>query len=192
MPFHPTSIPNLLVFEPRVFEDSRGYFFEAYSEKAFLDHGLHITFVQDNQSHSKRGVIRGLHFQQNPHAQSKLIRVIDGVILDVVVDIRAGSPAYGRTFSIELSSQNKKQLFVPAGFAHGFCVLSQTATVMYKCDKFWNKEAEGGIRFNDPELNIDWGLPEDQLILNEKDWELPTLAEGSHNFVFESNSGVLA
>lgn len=192
MPFYPTSIPDLLIFEPRVFEDSRGYFFEAYSEKAFREHGLHITFVQDNQSHSKRGVIRGLHFQQNPYAQSKLIRVIDGSILDVVVDIRTGSPAYGRTFSVELSSENKKQLFVPAGFAHGFCVLSQTATVMYKCDNFWNKEAEGGIRFNDPELNIDWGLPEDQLILNEKDWELPTLAGCTHNFVFESNAGVLA
>ncbi len=192
MPFYTTPIADLLVFEPKVFEDSRGYFFEAYSERLFIEQGLHISFVQDNQSHSKRGVIRGLHFQQNPYAQSKLLRVIDGVILDAVVDIRKGSPTYGQTYTIELSAENKKQLFVPAGFAHGFCVLSETATVMYKCDQFWNKEAEGGIRFNDPALNIDWGLPEDQLILNEKDWELPSLADCVHNFVYEPKASLSA
>ena len=165
-------------------------FFESYSEKSFRDQGMDIAFVQDNQSYSKRGVIRGLHFQLNPHAQSKLLRVLDGVILDVVVDIRTGSPTYGKTFSVELSSENKKQLFVPVGFAHGFCVLSEMATVLYKCDDFWNKEAEGGIRFDDPALNVDWGLPKDQLILNEKDWELPTLAGCEHNFVYEQKATV--
>ncbi|HVF95915.1 MAG TPA: dTDP-4-dehydrorhamnose 3,5-epimerase, partial [Flavisolibacter sp.] len=154
MPFQKTSLQDLLIFEPAIYEDSRGYFFEAYSQRVFRDEGIDIAFIQDNQSHSKYGVIRGLHFQVNPHAQAKLLRVIDGRILDAVVDIRLGSPTYGKTFSIELSSENKKQLFVPAGFAHGFCVLSETATVMYKCDAFWNKEAEGGIRFDDPALNI--------------------------------------
>lgn len=190
MPFQKTPIPDLLIFEPRIFEDSRGYFFEAYSERAFQQQGLEVTFVQDNQSHSKQGVIRGLHFQLNPHAQSKLLRVIDGVILDAVVDLRTGSPTYGQSYSIELSSDNKKQLFVPVGFAHGFCVLSETATVMYKCDDFWNKEAEGGIRFDDPALNIDWGLPKERLILNEKDWSLPTLAECGHNFVYEPKASL--
>lgn len=190
MPFYPTPIPDLLVFEPRVFEDSRGYFFESYSERAFHQQGLDVMFVQDNQSYSKRGVVRGLHFQLNPHAQSKLLRVIDGVILDVVVDIRSGSPTYAQSYSIELSSKNKKQLFVPVGFAHGFSVLSETATVMYKCDAFYNKEAEGGIRFDDPALNLDWGLPKEQLILTEKDWELPTLAECNHNFIYKPQARI--
>ena len=192
MPFQKTTIPGLLVFEPKIFEDSRGYFFEAYSERAFQEEGLYIKFVQDNQSYSKYGVVRGLHYQQNPYAQAKLVRAIEGAILDAVVDIRVGSPTYGQTFSIELSSENKKQLFVPAGFAHGFCVLSQTAAVMYKCDAFYNKEAEGGIRFDDPALNIDWGVPKDKMVLISKDLELPTLAECQNNFVYREGENTLA
>lgn len=191
MPFSPTSVPGLLVFEPRVFKDNRGYFFEAYSARAFEEVGLQINFVQDNQSYSTQGVIRGLHFQRNPFAQAKLLRVLTGAILDVVVDIRKGSPTYGQTYSIELSAENKKQFFVPVGFAHGFCVLSESATVMYKCSTFYNKESEGGIRFDDPELNIDWGLPKEKLVLNEKDRELPTLAACEHDFVYEPSENAV-
>lgn len=182
MPFQKTPLSGLLIFEPSVFEDSRGYFFESFSQRAFENEGVFATFVQDNQSFSKRGVIRGLHYQLNPHAQAKLIRAVQGTIRDVAVDVRQGSPTFGQSFSIDLSAENKKQLFVPAGFAHGFCVLSETATVMYKCDAFWNKEAEGGIRFDDPELNIDWGLPHNELVLIPKDLELPTLAHCKNNF----------
>ena len=192
MPFFKTIIPDLLVFEPKVFEDDRGYFFESFSEKAFLEEGLDIKFVQDNQSYSTYGVIRGLHYQMNPHAQSKLVRVLDGVILDVAVDMRVGSPTFGQTFSIELSSDNKKQLLVPQGFAHGFCVLSQTATVMYKCDQFYNKESEAGIRFDDSVLNIDWGVPKDKLLLSQKDRELPGFAECKNNFVYKGELNILA
>lgn len=192
MPFQETAIPDLLVFEPSVFADSRGYFFEAYSQRAFQQKGIDITFVQDNQSYSKHGVIRGLHYQLNPHAQAKLVRAVQGRILDVVVDIRQGSPTFGQTFSIELSAENKKQLFVPVGFAHGFCVLSEDATVMYKCDAFWNKEAEGGIRFDDPALNIDWGVPASELVLIQKDLELPTMAECKNNFVYKASEKIEA
>ncbi|MDB5209114.1 MAG: rfbC [Flavisolibacter sp.] len=185
MPFHPTYIPGLLVFEPKVFEDTRGYFFEAFSEKIFHQEGITLKFVQDNQSHSKYGVIRGLHYQTYPHAQAKLVRVLDGVIVDGVVDIRAGSPTFGKTFTIELSATNKKQLLVPAGFAHGFAVTSETATILYKCDEFWNKESEGGIRYDDPALNIDWGIPKDKAILLDKDLSLPLFADCKHNFVYQ-------
>ena len=136
MPIIKTGIPGLLIFEPAVFEDSRGYFFESYNEKVFAAEGIDIKFVQDNQSKSAYGVIRGLHYQLNPHAQTKLVRVLSGSILDVVVDIRKSSPTYGRVFSIELSAENKKQILVPKGFAHGFSVLSKTAEVLYKCDAF--------------------------------------------------------
>jgi dTDP-4-dehydrorhamnose 3,5-epimerase len=185
MPFQKTSIRDLVVFEPKVFEDDRGYFYEAYSEKIFQQDGIYLKFVQDNQSQSKYGVVRGLHYQINPHAQAKLIRVLDGVIMDAVVDIRVGSPTYGQTFSIELSSQNKKQLLVPVGFAHGFAVLSETATALYKCDGFWNKESEGGIRYDDPELNIDWGIPKDKAILLEKDLALPPFSKCQNNFIYQ-------
>ena len=184
MPFFKTIIPGLLIVEPKVFEDSRGHFFEAYSEKLFKEEGIDIKFVQDNQSFSQYGVVRGLHYQLNPYAQTKLVRVLEGSILDVVVDIRVGSPTFGQSFSIELSAENKKQLFVPVGFAHGFSVLSQTATVLYKCDQFWNRESEGGIRFDDPVLNIDWGVPADKLILTDKDLELPGFDECKNNFVY--------
>src|ERR1043166_2686530 len=147
MPFHKTEFYGLFVFEPVLYEDSRGYFFESYNEKIFRDQNLDLRFVQDNQSSSSYGVIRGLHYQTNPYAQTKLIRVLKGTILDVAVDIRKNSPGYAKFFSIQLSAENKKQLFIPPGFAHGFSVLSEKAEVFYKCDKFYNKESEAGIRY---------------------------------------------
>src|SRR5258705_12593503 len=145
---------------------------------------MEINFVQDNQSLSKHGVIRGLHYQLLPHAQVKLIRVLTGRILDVAVDIRRGSPTYGKSFSIELSAENKKQLFIPAGFAHGFSVMSEQAEVFYKCDSFYNKESEAGILYNDPSLNIDWKTPAGKEIISEKDKDLPLFAECTNNFIY--------
>jgi dTDP-4-dehydrorhamnose 3,5-epimerase len=184
MPFYKTEFPGLLVFEPIVYEDNRGHFFESYNLKNFNDEGLYINFVQDNQSRSRYGVIRGLHYQLDPHAQVKLVRVLTGAVLDVAVDIRKDSPTYGTAYSIELSAENKKQLFIPAGFAHGFSVLTETAEVMYKCDEFYNKENEGGICFNDPQLNIDWKIPAEKIIVSDKDRQLPALADCKNNFVF--------
>lgn len=185
MPFTSTEIQGLLIFEPRVIADSRGYFFESYNESVFQQQGLNIRFVQDNQSFSTYGVIRGLHYQLEPYAQVKLVRVLQGIILDVAVDIRKGSPTYGKVFSIELSAENKKQLLIPKGFAHGFSVLSQTAEIMYKCSTLYNKESEGGIIYNDPGLNIDWKLPADKMIVSDKDKLLPTLDECKNNFTFK-------
>ena len=185
MPFKKTDIPGLLIFEPDVFEDSRGYFFESYNENIFRQGGIDIHWVQDNQSSSTAGVIRGLHYQLPPFAQSKLIRVLKGKILDVAVDIRKGSPTYGKVFSQKLSAKNKKQLFIPAGFAHGFSVLSEKAEVMYKCDRFYNKECEAGIIYNDSELNIDWGVPAEMAMISDKDKLLPSLAACNSSFVFE-------
>lgn len=184
MPFHPTNIPDLLLFEPRVFEDSRGYFFEAYNEQTFQQEGVSIRFVQDNQSKSSYGVIRGLHYQLTPHAQTKLVRALEGTILDVAVDIREGSPTYGQSFAVELSAENKKQLLIPAGFAHGFSVLSQTAIVLYKCDQFYNKESEGGIRYDDPSLNIDWRIETGKEIISDKDLALPLFFHFKNNFKY--------
>lgn len=185
MSFQKTDIPGLWVFEPKVYEDPRGYFFESYNEKIFRQQGLNTRWVQDNQSASAYGVIRGLHYQLNPHAQIKLVRVLQGTILDVVVDIRNGSPAYGKVFSIELSAENKKQLLIPAGLAHGFSVLSDKADVLYKCDAFYNKESEAGIRYDDPVLNIDWKIPAHKIIVSEKDRQLPLLKDCQNNFVFQ-------
>lgn len=182
MPFIHTGIEDLLIFEPKVFEDSRGYFFEAYNQSVFEAEGLQYNFVQDNQSFSKYGTIRGLHYQQNPHAQCKLVRVLQGQILDVAVDIRKNSPTYKKVFSVELTDENKKQLLIPAGFAHGFSVLSQTAAVMYKCDALYNKESEAGIIYNDPELAIDWQLPAGTEIVSDKDLALPVLSDSKSNF----------
>jgi dTDP-4-dehydrorhamnose 3,5-epimerase len=184
MPFTPTNIPDLLVFEPTVFEDSRGYFFESFNLKTYQAQGIEINFVQDNQSSSQYGVIRGLHYQLNPHAQVKLIRVLVGKILDVAVDIRKNSPTFGKSFSIELSADNKKQLFIPAGFAHGFSVLSDHAEVLYKCDSFYNKQCEAGILYNDPSLKIDWKIPAGKEIISEKDKLLPSFANCQNNFTF--------
>src|SRR4030095_4579380 len=173
MPFHTTDISGLLVYEPKLFEDSRGYFFESYNEKVFKKQGIDLRFVQDNQSSSVYGVIRGLHYQLQPHAQTKLVRVLFGKVMDVAVDIRRGSPSYGKIFCIELSAENKKQLFISPGFAHGFSVLSEKAEVFYKCDALYNKESDAGIRFNDPALNIDWKIPADKIIVSDKDKILP-------------------
>ena len=184
MPFTQTSIPGLLIFDPKVFEDSRGYFYESYNQEVFRAAGINIDFVQDNQSSSQYGVIRGLHYQLNPYAQVKLIRVLSGRVLDVAVDIRRGSPGFGESFSIELSAENKKQLFIPAGFAHGFSVLSEQAEVLYKCDSFYNKESEAGILFKDPSLHIDWKIPPGKEIISEKDNGLPLFAECRNNFIY--------
>ena len=184
MPFHKTEFYGLFVFEPVLYEDSRGYFFESYNEKIFREQDLDLRFVQDNQSSSSYGVIRGLHYQTNPHAQTKLIRVLKGTILDVAVDIRKNSPGYAKVFSIQLSAENKKQLFIPPGFAHGFSVLSEKAEVFYKCDKFYNKESEAGIRYNDSLLNIDWKIPAEKVIVSDKDQKLPLLADCNNNFEF--------
>ncbi|HEY0068102.1 MAG TPA: dTDP-4-dehydrorhamnose 3,5-epimerase [Flavisolibacter sp.] len=184
MPFETTPIPGLLVFMPKVFEDSRGYFFESYNEQVFREQGIDTRFVQDNQSQSVYGVIRGLHYQKSPHAQCKLVRVLEGEILDVAVDIRKGSPTYGQHISLVLSAENKQQLFIPEGFAHGFSVLSPRAAVLYKCNRFYNKESEGGILFNDPELGIDWQVPVDAQLISDKDQVLPPFASHQSNFEY--------
>lgn len=182
MPVQTTPIAGLLVYTPPVYPDSRGYFFEAYNERIFHEAGIETRFVQDNQSRSSYGVIRGLHYQQHPHAQAKLVRVLAGAILDVAVDIRRSSPTYGQHFSIELNADNQHQLFIPAGFAHGFSVLSESAVVFYKCDQFYNKASEGGIRYDDPALGIDWCIPADKAVVSDKDLVLPTLEQCVHNF----------
>lgn len=177
-----TGFKGLVVLTPSVFADERGYFFESYNKDAHARAGLDFTWVQDNQSHSTYGVIRGLHFQNSPHAQTKLIRVLQGVILDVVVDLRKSSATFGKTFSLELSSENKLQLLVPKGFAHGFAVVSPTADVMYKCDTLYNKAAESGIIFNDPGLAIDWKVPTAEQVVSEKDRILPRFVDMDFNF----------
>lgn len=185
MPFIETGIPDLLVFEPMVFEDSRGFFYEAYNQKIFGGAGVDSVFVQDNQSRSSYGVIRGLHYQVPPYAQVKLVRAIAGTILDVAVDIRKGSPTFGKVYCIELSAENKKQLFIPAGFAHGFSVLSDTAEVLYKCDQFYSRASEHGIIYNDPVLNIDWKVPMNKAIVSDKDLVLPGMANCVNPFEYK-------
>lgn len=173
MPFIKTDFPDLLIFKPNVFEDERGYFFESYNQNVCNNEGVNIQFVQDNQAQSSYGVIRGLHYQQQPYAQTKFIRVLSGAILDVVVDLRNGSPSFGKSFALELSAENKLQLLVPQGFAHGYSVLSETAEVFYKCDRFYNKSSEGGILYSDAALAIDWRIPKGKEIISEKDQILP-------------------
>ena len=175
MIFEKTAIADLIVVEPSVYKDDRGYFFEAFNKEQFEKNGLHYDFIQDNQSFSKRGVIRGLHFQIGSFAQTKLVRVLEGEILDVAVDLRADSATYGQHFSIVLSAENKKQLLVPAGFAHGFSVLSESASVLYKVDQLYHKDSERGIRYDDPSLHIDWQVDSDEIIVSEKDLILPYL-----------------
>lgn len=174
MAFVQTEFPGLIVIEPTVFSDSRGYFFESYNQQVFEAAGLQYHWVQDNQSSSVYGVIRGLHFQKGAFAQAKLVRCLAGNILDVVVDLRRQSPTFRQVFYIELSADNKKSLLVPRGFAHGFSVLSESAEVLYKCDNFYSKPHEGGILFNDPALNINWEIPRDKVIVSEKDLLHPT------------------
>lgn len=180
-----TDFPGLLILQPKVFKDDRGYFFESYNQKELRKEGIVYRFVQDNQALSSYGTIRGLHYQMEPSAQTKLIRAVGGAILDVVVDIRKFSPTYGRFFSIELSSENKKQLLIPRGFAHGYSVLSETAEVFYKCDTHYNKKQERGILWNDPKLNIDWRIPSDRVITSEKDKEYPDIDNCENNFIFK-------
>ncbi len=179
-----TGIPNLLVVTPKVFEDSRGYFFESYNSDVFDKFGLSQEWIQDNQSKSSYGVIRGLHYQLAPFSQSKLVRVISGKILDVALDIRRGSPTFGKHFSIELSDENKKQLLIPKGFAHGFSVLSDTAIVLYKCDALYKHEEERGILFNDPSLGIDWQISDNKAIVSAKDKVHPAFENADMNFVY--------
>ena len=177
-----TFIKDLIVLSPAVFEDERGYFFEAYSKSKFIDLGIHIDFVQDNQSFSKKSTLRGLHYQNPSFAQTKLVRVLQGEIMDVAVDLRKDSPTYGKYFGIVLSAENKKQLLVPQGFAHGFSVLSDTAVVSYKCDQYYNKQSEGGIRFDDSALNIDWGIDLTTAIVSDKDLILPSFENCNSQF----------
>lgn len=176
MNFIETKIDGCLIIEPNVFKDERGYFMESFNERTFQEKTQTKThFVQDNQSFSTKGVLRGLHYQTGDHAQAKLVRVLEGEVLDIAVDIRPGSKTFGEYVSVLLSAENQKQFFVPRGFAHGFVVLSKTATFFYKCDNFYNKESEGGIIFNDPKVGIDWQIDADQLLISEKDAILPTL-----------------
>ncbi|MBC7774109.1 MAG: dTDP-4-dehydrorhamnose 3,5-epimerase [Phycisphaerae bacterium] len=177
MPFLSTPIPDLLVFEPAVFRDERGYFFESYNQKVWEEAGVHVTFVQDNQARSTRGVLRGLHYQIGEMAQAKLVRVTEGEVLDVAVDLREGSLTLGQWYSIRLSAENKRQLFVPRGFAHGYLVLSDTAEFAYKCDNFYSKAHEGGIRFDDPVLGIAWEFDLKQVLVSDKDLALPGMVE---------------
>lgn len=171
-----TKLKGTYIIEPDIFEDKRGYFFESFNNEKFKSKtGVYTDFVQDNESFSRKGVLRGLHYQIGMFAQAKLVRVIKGKVLDVAVDIRKESPTFGQSLSVLLSEENKKQFFIPRGFAHGFVVLSETAIFSYKCDNYYNKKSERGIIFNDPNLNIDWQLPKDKLIISDKDLELPIM-----------------
>lgn len=172
-----TAIEGLLIIRPRVFIDERGYFFETYSQQEFKEKVSDTLFVQDNESSSTRGVLRGLHFQKPPYAQAKLVRVVRGEVLDVAVDLRAGSPTFGKHSAIKLSEENKLQLFIPRGFAHGFIVLSEKAVFQYKCDNYYMPEHEGALLWSDPALGIDWLLPEDEIVLSEKDKHNPLLKD---------------
>ena len=174
MKIRETDIEGLVVIEPTIYKDSRGYFFESYNSGVHAEAGLHHTFVQDNQSKSSYGVIRGLHLQAEPHAQTKLLRVLEGEVYDVAVDLRKGSSSYGQWFGIELSQKNNLQLLIPKGFAHGFSVLSETAIIFYKCDELYHPESEIGIRFDDTDLAIDWKIPKDKVSVSEKDKILPS------------------
>ena len=164
-----TEIDGVVIIEPRIFKDDRGYFYESFSQREFEEKVCQTTFVQDNQSKSSYGVLRGLHFQKPPYCQSKLVRCIKGAVLDVAVDLRKGSPTFGKYVAVELSEDNHRQFFVPRGFAHGFAVLTEEAVFQYKCDNFYNKESEGSVAWNDPELAIDWRIPADKVQLSEKD-----------------------
>lgn len=179
-----TSIPGVVIIEPRLFKDDRGYFFESFSERDFNTQVREVKFVQDNESMSSYGVMRGLHFQRPPYTQSKLVRCVKGAVLDVAVDIRKGSPTYGQHVAVELTEENHRQFFVPRGFAHGFAVLSETAIFQYKCDNFYHPEADGGISILDDSLGIDWHIPTDHAILSEKDTKHPLLKDFDSPFDF--------
>lgn len=179
-----TAIDGVVILEPRIFRDGRGYFFESFSEREFAEKVADVHFVQDNESRSCYGVVRGLHFQKPPHAQAKLVRVIKGAVLDVAVDIRKGSPTFGRHVAVELTGENHRQLFIPRGFAHGFSVLSEEVVFQYKCDNFYAPQSEGAIAWDDPDLGIDWRIPAEKAILSEKDRRHPRLEAGNTPFIF--------
>ncbi len=187
MQIQKTNIEGLIVIQPRIFLDARGYFFESYSKKVFDEQVRTVNFVQDNESKSSFGVLRGLHFQKPPYAQSKLVRVIHGRVLDVAVDIRKGSPTFGQWMAVELSGEKQNQLFIPRGFAHGFSVLSDEAVFQYKCDNFYHPESEGAIAWDDPQLNIDWQLPKESIILSQKDTHHLLLAEIESPFDYRAD-----
>ena len=177
-----TELEGVVIIEPKVFGDNRGYFFESFSERDFCEKVADVKFVQDNESKSCYGVVRGLHFQKPPYAQSKLVRVVKGAVLDVVVDIRKGSPTYGKHIAVELSEDNHRQTFIPRGFAHGFAVLSDEAIFQYKCDSFYAPQSEGAIAWDDPDLGIDWRIPADKIILSAKDMAHPRLKDIESSF----------
>lgn len=173
-----TNVEGVLIIEPQVFGDERGYFFESYNEERFrAETGIETHFVQDNESKSKYGVVRGMHFQRQPHTQAKLVRVVRGRVIDVAVDIRSGSPTYGKYVAVELSESNHRQFFIPKGFAHGYVVMEDDTVFQYKCDEYYHPESEGGIAWNDPTIGIDWGINNGDIILSTKDQHNPTLAE---------------
>ena len=172
-----TDIEGVVVISPRIFKDDRGYFFESFNQKEFSEYVGPVSFVQDNESRSSYGVVRGLHFQKGEHAQAKLVRVISGRVLDVAVDLRPGSPTYGRHVAVELSGENHLQLFIPRGFAHGFSVLSEEAVFQYKCDNFYCPSSEGAVAWNDPDIGIDWKLPPEDVVLSAKDSHHPFLKD---------------
>ena len=172
-----TDIEGVIIIEPKIFSDDRGYFFESFSQQRFIENVCETTFVQDNESKSTYGVLRGLHYQKPPFAQSKLVRVVSGRVLDVAVDIRKGSPTFGKYVSVELSEDNKRQFFIPRGFAHGFVVLSQTAIFQYKCDNYYAPQSEGSLLWDDKTVNIDWQIPQTDIILSEKDKISPVFSE---------------
>ena len=182
-----TDIEGLFIIEPKVFGDHRGYFFESFSERDFNSQVCQVRFVQDNESKSRYGVLRGLHFQKPPYAQSKLVRVVKGAVLDVAVDIRMGSPTFGRHVAVELTEDNHRQFFISRGFAHGFVVLSDEVIFQYKCDNFYEPESEGAIAWNDPALGIDWKIPAEDIILSEKDKKHPVLAGIVSPFLYDSD-----
>ena len=177
-----TDIEGVVIIEPRIFRDDRGYFYESFSQREFEEKVCRTTFVQDNQSKSSYGVLRGLHFQKPPYCQSKLVRCIKGAVLDVAVDLRKGSPTFGKHVAVELTEENHRQLFVPRGFAHGFAVLSEEAVFQYKCDNFYCKESEGAVAWNDPELAIDWRISAEDILLSEKDRLNKNIAEADYLF----------
>lgn len=182
-----TAIDGVVIIEPRIFRDARGYFFESFSQREFDEKVRPVRFVQDNESMSSYGVMRGLHFQRPPYTQSKLVRVVKGAVLDVAVDIRKGSPTYGQHVAVELTEENHRQFFVPRGFAHGFAVLSQTAVFQYKCDNFYAPEADGGISILDDTLGIDWKIPVQQALLSEKDIRHACLKDFDSPFHYDMN-----
>lgn len=182
-----TAIEDVVIIEPRLFKDERGYFFESFSQREFEEKIRKISFVQDNESKSSYGVLRGLHFQKPPYAQSKLVRVIKGAVLDVAVDIRKGSPTFGKHVAVELTEENHLQLFIPRGFAHGFSVLSQEVIFQYKCDNFYAPQSEGTLAWDDSDLNINWRIPTNQIILSEKDKHHEKLKDASWLFDYNTN-----